>query len=374
MAGIYIHIPFCRTKCRYCDFFSETGRFSSGHFISMLLEEAQTRVDFFKGEIPGTLYFGGGTPSVLNASQIRNIITGLNTVFDFRKMAEITIEVNPDDLNECYVGEIKSMGFNRISIGFQSVYDEFLRFLGRRHNMVQAFEAVDMAGKAGFENISIDLIYGIPGLTNSMWKDTLLRVMDTGVQHISAYHLTYEEGTPLHKALYEERFFEVTEEQSFEQFCLLCEILSKNGFEHYEISNFARSGFRSLHNSAYWLQEKYLGLGPSAHSYNGIIREWNPSSLKEYEKMVCHGSAREAERLNDRDHFNEFVMTRLRTDTGIPIDQLEKISGKFRASKLMQAVEKYIRSGHIHFNNKHITLSVEGMFISDTIISDLMLL
>ncbi|MBP7507052.1 MAG: radical SAM family heme chaperone HemW [Prolixibacteraceae bacterium] len=371
MSGIYIHIPFCLKKCKYCDFYKSTEVAEIDNFISMLKKELWFRRDYLSDEYVQTVYFGGGTPSLLSAFQILQILTAVKSVFKINRNAEITIEMNPDDINPAYIESLKTTGINRVSLGVQSFNDDTLNFLGRRHNSGQAADAIKNLQKAGFDNISIDLIYGIPGMTVDQWKKNLDIAFHSGIKHISAYHLTYHEGTALFEDLKKGRISEVEEEVSVNQFNELIEQAASNNFIHYEISNFALDSYFSKHNSSYWKQQEYLGLGPSAHSFNGNSRQWNISSLKKYLKSnFLKDSYFEKEKLSDNDKFNDYILTSLRTIWGIDLNFISDNYGEEYLNHVIKILGKYIDSEYIEKVDNIIKLTKKGFFISDKVISD----
>ena len=282
MAGLYIHVPFCAKRCLYCDFFSNTEMKYKEPYINALIKEMELRKGYIGNEALETIYFGGGTPSQLDEKDFGKIFEAIYRLFDVAEQAEITLEANPDDMKREYVSLLRNYPFNRVSMGVQSFHPEDLRFLNRRHDREQAIKAVELCKEYGITNISIDLIYGLPNQTKQAWEENLRQAIRLDVPHLSAYHLIYEEGTALYKLMEAGKVTPVDEELSVSFFSTLIDRLAEAGYLHYEISNFARPGFFSKHNSSYWTGKKYLGLGPSAHSYNGIDREWNPSSLPIY--------------------------------------------------------------------------------------------
>lgn len=374
MAGIYIHVPFCRQKCHYCDFYKTLDTSLVGDFLKALLKELELRKDYVDGEKIETVYFGGGTPSVLKKTELRQIIRFLHNTFDVAHDAEITLEANPDDLLPDYLEMLFDSGVNRLSVGVQSFQDEHLRQMNRRHDVRQAVESVENAVKTGFENISLDLIYGLPALTANQWSETLCQIFALSFQHLSAYHLTYHEGTPFYTWLKKGEINEIDEAESVEQFNMLIDVAEARGFEQYEISNFAKDKMYSKHNSSYWSGVKYIGAGPSAHSFNGCERQWNVSNLKSYITAVENGLPYfETERLSENAKFNEFVMVRLRTKWGISISETERKFGKENADLVERELQKYHKHGFIKYNGGHYTFTREGMFISDEILSNLMI-
>jgi oxygen-independent coproporphyrinogen-3 oxidase len=371
MAGIYVHIPFCLKKCNYCDFYKSTEVAEIDRFISAVKKELWFRRDYLSDDFINTVYFGGGTPSVLSASQVLQIITAIKSIFKVHNDAEITFEMNPDDVNPDYAISLRQTGINRISLGIQSFNDYTLDFMGRRHNSEQAVNAIRSLQNAGFENISIDLIYGIPGMTMEQWKKNLDLAFNLGIKHISAYHLTYHEGTVLFNDLKKGKIFEIDEEDSFNQFHELKIYAAANNFIHYEISNFALTGYYSKHNSSYWKQKEYLGLGPSAHSFDGNSRQWNISSLKKYLRSDFSGNSYfEKEDLSENDKFNDYILTSLRTIWGIDLKFIEDNFGKEYFNHLTEVIKRYKNTEFIEKVDNIVKLTEKGFFISDKLISD----
>ena len=373
MSGIYIHIPFCRQKCYYCDFYKTVNTSLSCRFISALKMEAKTRNNYLKNEQVKNSYFGGGTPSVLKPKELSEILAFLSDEFNIIDNAEITFEANPDDLTPDYLKAIFNNGINRLSIGIQSFDDDLLKSLNRRHNSKQALEVVMNAAKAGFKNISADLIYGLPGLTSKKWGDSLALLYELPVQHLSAYHLTYHEGTPFYTWLKKGTLKELNESESIKQFKKLIKSANENGFEQYEISNFAKEGLYSKHNSSYWKNIKYLGLGPSAHSYNGDSRRWNISHTEGYIVAVESGKPfAEEEVLTMNEKFNEFILIGNRTKWGVLIDDIEEYFGKEKVDYFLNQLKKFKNADLVHLENGVVTLTQQGIFVSDDIMSNLM--
>src|SRR5450759_885611 len=286
MAGIYIHIPFCKKLCFYCDFYHVISAGDNSEFINILLKEASLRRDYLGSDPVSTIYIGGGTPSVFSINELGEILKHINDLFRVEENCEITIELNPDDVTPAYLGGLKKLNINRISLGIQSWRDSDLKMLNRRHDSSQAALALKETFKAGFENVTIDLIYGIPGMSVLEWASNLDFSFSFDIKHLSAYHLTFEPGTIFGKMLEKGLITEIDEEESASQFNILIEKAESAGFIHYEISNFGKPGYFSIHNSNYWKQVIYLGLGPSAHSFNGYSRQWNIRDLKGYIKSV----------------------------------------------------------------------------------------
>lgn len=373
MAGIYIHIPFCKTRCIYCDFYSTTRSELKGRYIRALCKELQMRKDYLGGEAVETIYFGGGTPSQLADEDFRQVFATIQDVYGMEHCREVTLEANPDDLTEEYTAMLHRLPFNRISMGIQTFDDTTLKLLNRRHNAAQAIEAVCRCRRAGFSNISIDLIYGLPGETDERWQRDLQQAVGLNVEHISAYHLTYEEGTRIYEMLQARRIREVEEDSSLRFFCTLIDTLAAAGYEHYEISNFCRPEMHSRHNTAYWKGVPYLGCGPSAHSFDRLAREWNVASLDDYMHAIEEGNRRfETERRNRTTCYNECVMTSLRTRWGIPMDDVEQTLGPDLRQYCMDMARPHLQNGKLEMRNNHLCLTREGIFISDGIIADLM--
>jgi len=334
-------------------------------------DEITLRIDFIEDKLVQTIYFGGGTPSLLNGNDIEELITTISQLFILGESLEITLEANPDDLTPNYLRSLKKIGINRLSIGIQSFSNQNLKFMGRRHNSDQAIDAVKNAQKVGFDNISVDLIYGIPGLTFQQWQTNLKTVFDLDIQHLSAYHLTYHEGTFFYNQLQKGLIYEVEEEESILQFEELIKVAEENQFIHYEISNFARKGFYSRHNSSYWNQVEYLGLGPSAHSYNKKSRYWNVSDLSDYiEAINLKRVAGEGELLTINDRFNDYIITGLRTIEGINSAYIEKEFGKKYSDAVEQITQKYLLNGKVRKEENRIKIEKKSLLISDQIISD----
>ncbi|WP_320111013.1 radical SAM family heme chaperone HemW [Draconibacterium orientale] len=375
MAGIYIHIPFCRQKCYYCDFYKTVNTSLQHDFIGALKNEAKIRKNYLNNETVETIYFGGGTPSVLTAPEIAEILAVLNDEFKVNSDAEITFEANPDDLRNDYLKSLKKEGINRLSIGIQAFQNRHLEKMNRRHNAAQAVEAIENAAKNGFSNLSADLIYGLPDLTPKEWEESLNQMFQLPVKHLSAYHLTYHEGTAFYTWLKKGTLKELKEAESVAQFNTLIDMSIANGFEHYEISNLAKDQLYSRHNTAYWMGTKYLGLGPSAHSYDGVSRRWNDSSVEAYIKALANNQTYfEEEKLSENDRYNEYILTRIRTKRGVSEKELEQRFGREKANYFSQQLARYNNTGVVKINNEIITLTRKGLFVSDEIMADLMII
>lgn len=373
MAGLYIHIPFCGKRCLYCDFFSNTDMRFKKNFINALIQEMELRQNYLKQEPLETIYFGGGTPSLLRTDEFGSLFDAIERVFGMGNCNEITLEANPDDLTPTYVASLRSLPFNRISIGLQSFQDKDLAFLNRRHTRRQAIQAVECCQANGLEEISIDLMYGLPGQTQAEWENNLKEALKLKVPHISAYHLTYEEGTALYQLVAAGKITPAGEKLSVSFFSTLIDMLTASGYQHYEISNFALPNHHARHNCAYWTGKKYLGLGPSAHSYDTESRQWNIASLPLYIKGIQTGHPNfEKEELDLNTRYNDYIITRLRTIWGIRTNDIRQQFGEEKATYLKDQSAPYIRQGLLNYQNHTLTLSRTGLFISDGIMSDLL--
>ena len=371
MGGIYIHIPFCKQRCKYCAFYSTTQHSLQQRYVDAVCNELRMRNNYIIGSAD-TVYFGGGTPSVLTIEQIEKIMCSIDKNFGISENAEITIEANPDDLTPEYLSQLRSLRINRLSMGVQSFNDRQLKQLQRRHNAQKACEAVENARKAGFENISIDLIFALPGSTESDWKHDLEQAIELCPTHISAYNLTYEEGTALYKEASEGKIVPLSEEENINQFQILIETLTNANYRHYEISNFALPGFESRHNSSYWHDIPYLGCGAAAHSYNQKSRQWNIANVKEYIQGIENESPDfEIEHLTMAEQHNDAILTRLRTADGIPLKQFKEQFGERMYDHLLKAAAKHIANGTLEHSNDRLSLTRKGIFISDAIMRDL---
>jgi oxygen-independent coproporphyrinogen-3 oxidase len=375
MAGIYIHIPFCRQKCYYCDFYKTVNQTLTSGFLKALANEIITRKFFLQNEPVETIYFGGGTPSVLKENELAEILNLLHKEFSITPDAEITFEANPDDLNPAYLNSLFRSGINRLSIGIQSFHDEHLKKMNRRHTAKQAVDSIENAVKSGFNNISIDLIYGLPGLTFQQWRQNLNSAFQLPAEHLSAYHLTYHEGTPFYTWLKKGTLKELSENESVEQFKILTDSCLNAGFEQYEISNFARNKKHSKHNTAYWTGGKYLGLGPSAHSFNGDKRSWNVAHVEAYCKAIENKTSFfQEEQLSENDKYNEYILTNIRTKWGVSLKIIGERFGKNRADSFSREIKKFTENKQVNAHNGIFTLTREGLFVSDDIMANLMII
>jgi oxygen-independent coproporphyrinogen-3 oxidase len=374
MAGIYIHIPFCKKLCFYCDFYHVISANDNSAFIGALLKEASLRKEYLENETISTIYIGGGTPSVVSITDLGTILNHINKLFRVAEDCEITIEINPDDIQAEFLEGLKNLNINRISIGIQSWEDSDLKMLNRRHNSEQAAIALKETLNAGFENVTIDLIYGIPGMSLKEWESNLDFSFSFDIKHLSAYHLTFEPGTVFGKMLKKGTISEIDENDSAAQFNILIEKAESAGFIQYEISNFGKPGYFSIHNSNYWKQVNYLGLGPSAHSFNGYSRQWNIRDLKGYIKSVNAGkSFFEREELNEKTLFNEYIMTSLRTMWGIDLEYVERIFEKEGYDYVVNLAGKFKKYGLMKPEKNSLVLTNQGKLISDNIISEFMM-
>ena len=348
MAGIYIHIPFCSKRCIYCGFYSTTAVRDTNRYIDAICKELKMRTNYLKYNTIKTIYIGGGTPSLLNHHQLERIFSTIRDNYNISQVEEVTLECNPNDLTTNYIAQLKKLPINRISMGVQSFEDSILNFLRRRHNAEQAINAVQECQKAGFRNISIDLIYGIPGQSDHSFKNDIKRAVSLGVTHISSYHLSYEENTPLWKQLQNGDIDVIDEESSVNMYNILCSTLSQHNYSHYEISNFAIDGFQSKHNSSYWNGTPYLGIGASAHSFNGSARRWNPDNLELYiDGIECGNPIYEEEMLSATDLYNEAIMLGLRKSEGIQLTDFRNRFGDSLYEKLMHNAQPYTYTGFL---------------------------
>jgi oxygen-independent coproporphyrinogen-3 oxidase len=370
MAGIYIHIPFCKKKCHYCDFYSNTRINLSEPFVDALIKELVSRKNYLKGESISSIYFGGGTPSMLEIRFIEAILKCIRDNFHLDSQAEISFECNPDDIDLTYLMELKSLGINRLSIGIQSLNNDILKFLNRRHSSEEALKAVDLAKIAGFEEISIDLIFGIPGLEIKRYEETLNKIILLDITHISAYQLTIEPNTVLYKFLEKDKFRLVEEEDVLAQFDMTIKMLKQHNFQHYEISNYSRPGHESHHNLLYWNNGIYLGIGPSAHSYDGYSRQWNISNTSSYIKCISENRTFfEREDLTEKDRYNEYILTGLRTSKGISKKYIKKHFGTSIVQHFYQSMEKLDNQWYNSvLESDSLILTKKGIFILDFII------
>jgi oxygen-independent coproporphyrinogen-3 oxidase len=373
MAGIYIHVPFCKTRCHYCDFYKSTKLQFKDQYLQKVVDELRARRDFFeeKGFVE-TIYFGGGTPSLISSEWIYEILNVIKFNFRTSENLEITIEVNPDDISIEYYKEILKIGVNRLSIGVQSFLDNDLQQMGRRHNAEQSYQALDVAFDSGFDNVGIDLIYGLPWAGEKHLLQNLSVVNQYPVKHLSAYHLTIEPGTKFGKDKLERKLWEVDESESEKMFWMLHEETQKMGFDHYEISNFSKDGLFSRHNTSYWTGRSYLGVGPGAHSFDGTRRYWNKADLHKYITFGYFPGV-SYETLTEKDRFNELLMLDLRTKSGINIDLMKDQFSELW-SVLQPGIEKWITQGFLYKEGAMVSGTRKGWFVIDGIIENLFVL
>ena len=374
MAGIYIHIPFCKQACYYCDFHFSTSLAKKDAMIVALKQELYLRKEEFKNEEIETIYFGGGTPSLLEKNEIAQIIDAISKYYQVIEIPEITLEANPDDLSVSKIDELSDSAVNRLSIGIQSFFDQDLKLMNRAHTADDAHNCLIEAGKH-FDNISIDLIYGIPGLTNMRWEENIVRALSYDLPHLSSYALTVEPKTAL-KAFIEKGLIpDVDDEKAQEQFYLLLNKLETEGFVNYEISNFGKEGFYSKNNTSYWQGKKYLGIGPSAHSYDGKKRGWNIRNNSKYIKSINQDILPlEEEILTVMDRYNEYIMTGLRTIWGISLKKIQTEFGKFYYDYVLKQSDKYIKEGLLFADREMLGVTKKGKFLCDGIASDLFMI
>lgn len=372
MAGIYLHIPFCKQKCHYCNFYSTVSLRYRSQFVDALISEIISRKDYLGNQTVNTIYFGGGTPSMLETSEITRIIETLSNNFYITDHPEITLEANPDDISPEYLLKLKNeTPVNRLSIGIQSFNDDDLKYLYRVHDSKSARKSIEDSLKAGFTNLTIDLIYGIPTLTEKVWLENLNIFFDYDIPHLSSYSLTVEKKTALDVLIKKKKLENISEENSIRHFEILLAETEKHGFINYEISNFALTGYYSKHNSIYWLGDHYLGLGPSAHSYNGKSRQWNVMSVKKYCENEPSRVIEETEILTKDQIFNEYILTSIRTSWGCDIEHIRNVFGQQYLNHFLNSIEKYIHQKKIIAKENQYTLTNTGKLFADAIASDL---
>ncbi len=371
MAGIYIHIPFCKQACHYCDFHFSTSLKHGNELVAALTREIKLQKEYFGGETIETIYFGGGTPSLLREAEVSLLLNTITNIHPVASDAEITLEANPDDLSKEKLKELRQTPINRFSIGLQSFFDDDLQWMNRVHRGAEAEASVKRTQDAGFENITVDLIYGFPLLTDKKWKANLDKVFELAVPHVSAYSMTVEPRTALASFIKQKKQPAMNDEQSAAQFVTMVDAMEKNGFEHYEISNFSKPGANSRHNSNYWKGVKYLGIGPSAHSYNGQTRQWNIANNAKYIQALEKGAIpAEVEELTETNRLNEYIMTSLRTTWGLDIDKLNAIAVASANELLIEAVPFFDR-GWLTQQDNVIYLTKVGKLYADHIASEL---
>lgn len=374
MAGIYVHIPFCKSRCIYCGFYSTTLVNLCGEYVSSVCREMDLRRDYIKGSF-STVYIGGGTPSVLSSEDLSRLFYYIYKVYHIEPDAEVTLECNPDDVTPDFACLLGRLPVNRVSMGVQTFSDRRLKFLNRRHSSSDVSHAVTLLRDAGIGNISIDLMFGFPDETLQEWGDDIQRALSLDVEHISAYSLMYDEGTALWRMLEQKKINETEEEVSIAMYEKLIAELTGAGYEHYEISNFARPGFRSRHNSSYWKQVPYIGLGAAAHSYDLNSRQWNVDDVMAYMSEINSGTVpMEREVFDKKTKLNDLVTTAMRTCEGIDLDMIETMFGKEYKDMLLNASGRNISRGFSEVKDNHLRLTGSGLFVSDTVMSDMMII
>ncbi len=373
MAGLYIHFPFCKQACHYCNFHFSTSLRYKKELIKALHQELALRKKYLGGEVLETIYLGGGTPSLMFDAEIIELFKCIEDNFEIAADPEITLEANPDDLTQDYIEALGKTSVNRLSIGVQSFYEEDLLWMNRAHNQKQAHHAIEWSKAAGFKLITIDLIYGSPTTSDEHWLNNIQTAIDYGIEHISSYCLTVEEKTPLAKMLKKGEVKSVSNEQGARQFSLLIDTLESAGYEQYEISNFAKNKQYAKHNTAYWQAKKYLGIGPSAHSFNGNTRSWNVANNNIYIRSLNKGELPlTTEILTEKEKYNEILMTGLRTMWGIDINLINAINPKL-VNQLGQDIQPFIEEGHVSFTDNAYKITRTGKFLADRIASELFL-
>lgn len=367
MAGLYLHIPFCKRICAYCDFFRSAELKYLPDVVRAMHREMDEERDFLRDKSLQTIYFGGGTPSLLHPDEFTRFIDHADALFDCNSLSEITIEANPDDIDRKYVEALRHTPVNRVSLGVQSFDDEELRFMNRRHSAMQAHDAVKRLQDSGIENITIDLIFGVAGFGDAVLRRSILTALALGVQHISAYHLTIEPDTTFGRRLRRGELNEVAEGQSEREYRLVEELLTASGYEHYEVSNYALEGFRSRHNSSYWRGVEYLGIGSGAHSFNGDVRRWCQQPLPQY----ITNREYESETLSSTDRYNEYLMTSLRCAEGVDLQRIASQFGDTATTQLLSLAEPWIGSGKLLHEGDTLRIPTSEFLLSDSIISSL---
>lgn len=371
MSGIYIHIPFCKQACHYCDFHFSTSMNKKEEMVLALAKEIKMRKSEFENDTIETIYFGGGTPSVLASSEINFLIEAVYNNYSIVDNPEITLEANPDDLSSDRILELSKSKINRLSIGIQSFFGDDLKMMNRAHNSVEAQKCLEEATKY-FNNISLDLIFGVPSMSNEKWKQNIEKALSFGVPHISSYALTIEPKTAMSKMIQTGRMEAPKDEVAQEHFMILVETLESKGFIHYELSNFGKENYFSKNNSAYWLGKKYMGIGPSAHSYDGISRSWNVANNPLYLKAIQDDKLpNEIETLSIADRYNEYVMTGLRTIWGVSLDRIQTEFGQTYLDYLMKQAQKFLNDELVFIENNILKPTKKGKFLTDGIASDL---
>lgn len=368
MAGIYIHIPFCKKACHYCNFHFSTSLQHRDEMMECIHAEAALRQAYLGGEAVRTVYFGGGTPSLLSGEAVRSLLDTLRKHYAIAPDAEVTLEANPDDLSATNLQAFRDAGVNRLSIGVQSFFEEDLKWMNRAHNAEQSVQCLQTAREKGFDNISIDLIYGGPTLTDAHWEENIARAVQLGIPHLSCYALTVEPGTALDHFIQHHKIPPIDPDRAAHHFGMLMRALESAGYEHYEISNFAKPGMFSRHNSSYWQGKPYLGLGPSAHSFNGQSRQWNVANNSLYMQSIRKGAVPfEKEVLTEQMALNEYIMISLRTQAGCDLQSVGERFGQDKSLQLLSAGAEFIGKGWMRQENSSLMLTREGKFFADGI-------
>ena len=375
MAGIYIHVPFCKQKCNYCNFHFSTKQDNVEELVSGMIIELDQRKSYLKTKKIDSIYFGGGTPSIIDVKHIINIIEKIYSLFDVKKTAEITMEFNPDDIKKEKLNKLRQAGINRLSIGIQSFNNEDLIFMNRSHNAKEAISSIKLAKECGFNNMSIDLIYGVQNQTDKTWKKNLNQIFELEIDHFSAYALTVEPDTKLNYLIKKKRVQPISEIKSENHFKILQKLSLKMGYEQYEISNFCRKNKFAQHNTSYWKDKAYLGIGPSAHSYNGKSRRWNISNNLKYITLINNSEKYfDEEKLSPTQKYNEYTLTSLRTIWGVSLDYLENNFDQHIVSHFKKNARKWIDNKNIILEKNNVRLTNKGMLFADAISSDLFII
>ena len=374
MAGIYIHIPFCQSRCIYCGFYSTTLLNLRGQYIDAVCKEMALRKNYIDNEAYSTIYIGGGTPSLLTQDELQKLFSNLYETFNISSDTEITLECNPNDITTQFAKMLTQLPVNRISIGTQTFSDSRLKLIHRRHNTQEVYNAINLLRSIGISNISIDLMFGFPGETLEEWTSDIDKALELDVEHISAYSLMYEDGTQLTDMLEQGKIKEIDDETSLAMYKVLVSRLISNGYEHYEISNFARKGYRSRHNSSYWQQTKYIGLGAAAHSFDIKSRQWNISDIRKYILGIGKGIIPMEREILDADTtYNDIITTALRTKEGINLNKITTQLGNTYRKYLINNAKKHILENTLELSGNNLRLTYKGIYLSDMIMSDLMI-
>jgi oxygen-independent coproporphyrinogen-3 oxidase len=372
MAGIYLHIPFCKKACHYCDFHFSTSMGPKADMVAAICKELVLRKDYLEAEKVETIYFGGGTPSLLSTNELQKILDKIHQLFSVSSTAEITLEANPDDLQAEKVRELSQSPINRLSIGVQSFFDEDLAWMNRSHTGAEADSCIKRSQDAGFENSNVDLIYGFPLLSDTKWKDNIAQIIQLDVPHLSSYAMTVEQGTALHHFIEKKKQTPLNETQSAQQFLYLLQETEQAGLLQYEISNFAKAGKESIHNSNYWKGEKYLGLGPSAHSFNTLSRQWNVANNAKYLESISHNKVPQSiEILSLNNRFNEYLMTSIRTTWGTDLTKIDTDFGPDFKTHILRKLTEYEEKDWLFLEKDHLFLTKNGKLFADRIAADL---